>query len=165
VLGSVSSSPWTWGANLNADVLLTVDRPINVTRVRQCKADWSPNPQPCLALSLTRELRGRQTAFCCAGLWLSSRIEVPGSGTVVIDWSPEARNQVPIPAGVTVNLGSLNLLAATQGDFDNDAVFALIEGVDGQGTPVSIQSSIFTPSDHFQNYLELCRSVGSSPSR
>lgn len=163
-LGAVSASGWTWGANLNADVLFTPPEPFTVTGVRRCIADWSPNPQACQAESRVRSVDGAPRTFCCAGFWLTSTINVPGQGTVKIQWPDTGQNRVPIPAGTTVNLGSLPMLAATQGDFDNDAAFALIVGLDASGRRAEVEGPVLAAGDHFSSYQEMCRKVGSAPS-
>ena len=160
-----SATPWTWGANLNPEVRITADEAVTVTRIRQCKADWSPNPNRCQAEIRTREVNGQQREFCCTGDWLTGKINVPGRGTVTITWPHGPQNRIPIPAGVTVSLGSLHILAGTQGDFDNDAVFALIQGTDASGRPMEVESPVFRAPDHYPSYLDMCRKVGSNPSR
>lgn len=160
-----SATPWTWGANLHPEVRITADEAITVTRIRQCKADWSPNPNRCQAEIRTREVNGRQREFCCTGDWLTGKVNVPGRGSVVITWPNGPHNRIAIPAGVTVSLGSLHVLASTQGDFDNDAVFALIQGTDASGRAMEVESPVFRAAEHYPSYLNMCRKVGSNPSR
>jgi hypothetical protein len=162
--GNVAASGWTWGANLNADVLFTPPEPFTVTGVRRCIADWSPNPTPCQAESRLRSVDGGPRTFCCAGFWLTGTINVPGRGTVKIQWPDTGQNRLPIPAGATVNLGGLYMLAATQGDFDNDAAFALIVGFDASGRPAAVEGPVLMARDVFSSYQEMCRTVGSAMS-
>lgn len=163
VIPGFNATPWTWGANLHPEVRITADEALTITRIKQCKSDWSPNPNRCQAEIRSREMDGRRTEFCCTGDWLTSKVNVPGRGTVVITWPNGPHNRIPIPAGTTVSLGTLYILAGTQGDFDNDAVFALIQGLDASGRQVEIESPIFRASDNYPSYLDMCRKVGSRP--
>jgi len=160
-LGSVSATPWTWGATVNVGVLFTPREPFTVTGVWRCVADWSPDPTPCQAEVRMRTLHGKAQSFCCTGRWLTGQIAVPGQGTFVVQWPDTGQNRLRVPAGTTVNLGTLFVLAAAQEDFDNDAVFALIRGTDSSGRAVELESPAFMAGDEFPSYQEMCRKMGS----
>ena len=160
-LGNVTASGWTWGANVNVDVLFTPQEPFTVTGVWRCVADWPPNPNPCRTEVRVRTVHGSPHTFCCGGRWLTGKINVPGQGTVVIQWPDTGQNRVPVPAGTTVNLGGVFILAAAQEDFDNDVFFELIRGIDSSGRVVDLESPTFMASDEFPSYQEMCRKMGS----